>query len=391
MNLSFFKPYISSYPFLYVFVLCLSFLSCTEYEFYEKAYYEQAKFSNRVEILWVVDNSGSMGDEQDLLAANFDYFINALTNVSDEEQVGISGKTITELIESYFFYKLNPDKDIDFQIGVTTTDTNDDGERGKLVGEPKIITPDTENLIDVFKANVVVGALGAGYEKGLEAARLAVCRALPWREFEDENGVPSWRCQLSECNDLADDPDRNYNAGFIREDSTLAVIIVSDEGDQSRPHWNPETDDVVSEYMDFFNELGMTYVFSVIVPYVDPDCWGDGANKESVQRYIDIAEETGGLLASICDESFATSLRDIGALISNLLTQFCFKAIPEPGTIRVFVDGMEVAEDQEMKNGWIYNASSNCIQFFGDAVPGYESIIEVFYIPQASLGREVPF
>lgn len=59
----------------------------------------------KVDILWVVDNSGSMGPKQARLAANFNGFIQQLVNA-------------------------NPP--IDFHIAVTTTDTDDPARRGAL-------------------------------------------------------------------------------------------------------------------------------------------------------------------------------------------------------------------------------------------------------------------
>ena len=68
-----------------------------------------------VDILLVVDNSCSMIDEQQKLAANFDNFI------------------------SQFL-----DAEVDYQIGVVTTDMSDPEHQGRLVGETKIITSGME-------------------------------------------------------------------------------------------------------------------------------------------------------------------------------------------------------------------------------------------------------
>ncbi len=93
------------------------------------------------DVMFVVDNSGSMSDKQDALAGNFDAFIRHATTL-----------------------------DVDFQIGVVTTEVNDsdsnvgtparDIEPGVLVnapGRPKILTNSTPDLINAFKDNVTVG------------------------------------------------------------------------------------------------------------------------------------------------------------------------------------------------------------------------------------------
>lgn len=80
---------------------------CTEYEFIEdvnRDVFEQVR-RNTVDVLLVVDNSCSMVDEQDKLAANFDNFIAAFDGI-----------------------------DVDWQMGAVTTDMSDDEQSGHLLG-----------------------------------------------------------------------------------------------------------------------------------------------------------------------------------------------------------------------------------------------------------------
>lgn len=131
----------------------------------------------KVDVLLVVDNSCSMIDEQQKLAANFDNFI------------------------AQFL-----DAEVDYQIGVTTTDMSDETQSGRLVGETKIITSDIpiDDARILFQNNVKVCAQGSGFERGLAAAEAA----------------------LTTHADGA-------NAGFLRPDAALSVVIVSDEEDGS--------------------------------------------------------------------------------------------------------------------------------------------------------------
>lgn len=82
-------------------------MGCTEYGYTErtaKDVFQQVR-RNTVDVLMVVDNSCSMFEEQDNLAANFSGFIEAFEGV-----------------------------DVDWQIGVTTTDTADADQSGHLLG-----------------------------------------------------------------------------------------------------------------------------------------------------------------------------------------------------------------------------------------------------------------
>ena len=100
----------------------------------------EGKSVSLVDVLFVVDDSGSMGEEQDNLAANFSVFIEAANAWQS-----------------------------DYRIGVTTTDL--DGIAGKLQGVPEIVTPDTWGA---FIDNVLVGTNGSGWEQGIAAAEVSI-------------------------------------------------------------------------------------------------------------------------------------------------------------------------------------------------------------------------
>jgi len=142
-----------------------------------------------VDVLLVVDNSCSMIDEQIKLGSNFSAFIEEFVNA-----------------------------EVDYQIGVTTTDMVDGTHRGRLQGETKLITSEMsfDDASTLFAENVHVCATGSGLEKGLDAARAALSEPVISEE----------------------------NAGFLRPDAALAIVFVSDEDDLSI--------DPVGDYLDFF-------------------------------------------------------------------------------------------------------------------------------------------
>ncbi len=90
------------------FILALPVLaSCTEYTYTSQTAVDVFQQSRRniVDVLIVVDNSGSMVEEQAKLASNFQAFIQAFEDI-----------------------------DVDWQIGVVTTDVSTDEARGRLHG-----------------------------------------------------------------------------------------------------------------------------------------------------------------------------------------------------------------------------------------------------------------
>ena len=129
----------------------------------------QADVELSTDVLFVIDDSASMAEEQDRLASNFSAFVEVLA-------------------ASY----------ADWQIGVVTTDV-DAETAGVLRGG--ILTANTPDLDAAFRAAIVAGTDGARDEQGLRAAVFAV------------------------------DPARN--PGFVRGGARFNVVFVSDEDDQS--------------------------------------------------------------------------------------------------------------------------------------------------------------
>ncbi len=283
----------------------------------------------RSDVLFVIDNSGSMGDDQQALANNFSSFIQwAIT--------------------------LN----VDFHLGVVSTevehqDTSDVNPAMKIIPgvlvnipnqTPKIITNQTPNLEQTFSKNVNIGTCCSdNRESGLEGAWMA----------------------LSEP--LVSDP--NANGGFLREDAKLYIICVSDEQDQSRG----QTD----FYVDFFQSIKGArntdmMKFSAVV-----------YDRSTGSRYVDVADRTGGIVALLSD-NWAQTLQNLGIDAFAAIREFPLSRPADPATITVTVDGASVARSptQDGPNGWSYESDNNSI-FFGDnVIPGRGARIEVHYTAQ---------
>jgi hypothetical protein len=166
-----------------------------------------------IDILFVIDNSNSMAEEQQNLSQNFPKLIEALRSQS-------LGNKIPNV-----------------HIGVITSDLGAGdyglpsceqagGDRGKLQAQPRIAgcTPPSQSFIsyedgvtniesatsdpieqvkEAFRCIAEVGTGGCGFEQQLQAARRAL------------------------------DPGQNVNPGFVRKDALLAVVFITDEDDCS--------------------------------------------------------------------------------------------------------------------------------------------------------------
>src|SRR5688500_16619843 len=101
--------------------------------------------NEEVDILFVVDDSFSMAEEQAALAAGLQSFIAAIDEAGS-----------------------------DFHIGVISTSADaNDPNRGLLLGDPAVLTR-ADDYVRLFQERVVVGIDGSDHEKGLEAAAVAL-------------------------------------------------------------------------------------------------------------------------------------------------------------------------------------------------------------------------
>lgn len=292
----------------------------------------------KVDVLFVVDNSGSMGDEQDNLADNFGVFIQGAEMFRNE-----------------------------YQLGVVTTDMQSDGHQGKLV-DPRVM-PRAPGIEGRFADAVRVGTNGAGEERGLEASQRALSDPLAF-----DTGV------MCGGNGDCQAPDTcvagfcgGYNRGFLRDDAALEVVYVSDEEDQSQATLNFYVD-FLKNIKGFRNEALMHA--HAIVGAVDgraADCNSNHGAADAGRRYVEVANRTNGGVYSICDNDFGRALRDIGDQAFGLPVQFFLSRPAVRATIEVAVDGEQQAA------GWAFDEPTNSIIFDDNNVPQPGQTIRVTY------------
>jgi len=149
-------------------------VGCIDYDVTRKLELQswtQGAHEGGVDILWVIDDSMSMTEEQEELASHTSTFVGFLSNVA-----------------------------VDFRMGVTRTDMDVD-DAGALIGE--LLTTDTPEIATEFAAQVASDTLGSREERGFDASLMAL----------DPTGP---------------------NAGTWSEGTDLEVIFFSDEDDHSQ-------------------------------------------------------------------------------------------------------------------------------------------------------------
>jgi hypothetical protein len=263
------------------------------------------------DILFVIDNSNSMTPFQTELAENGETFMDALSELNS-----------------------------DWQVGVVTTDNP--SIRGV------VITPELLDPVSAFSYAVQAGTESATDEYQLFRA---------WQTLLSPGGAFRY---------------------YVRDDATLAIIIVSDERAQvpevSRDSWM--TRDDVQYYVDYFYSLKEddSKVAVHVVGSPPPD--GCKPAKEPGKGLDYAVEATDGIFLTICDTDWGPGLASIAAASVADLRVFHLSEEPVVDTIEVTVNGDEI----DAGTLWFYDESENAVVFH--EVPEPESIVEIDYIVQ---------
>jgi hypothetical protein len=297
-----------------------------------------------VDILWIIDDSGSMCEEQDRLNQSFSDFI-AQANVWKN----------------------------DFHLGGISVNVTDEAVIGRLNRGDKSITPRymTKTNGGSFAKMTMYGCNGGSdsQEAGMQAAQTALSAPLATDTgvvcgndsdcANDANICPdpatcAYKCVDGKCG--------GFNAGFLREGAQLEMVVLSDEEDQSSGG--------LPFYVDFFKNIKGWYNvdmmhFNAIVGIDGVPKGGsesacvssDGGTADSGDRYLQVATETKGLAGSICESSYSKIMNEIGNLTFHPKLQFFLSRLADPATVTVKVNGTTCSA------GWRYDAPSNSIIF----------------------------
>jgi len=303
----------------------------------------------KIDILWVIDNSGSMETSQARLAESFPRFIQNFTQ-----------------------------KRYDFHMAVTTTDAyrarfNSNELWKRNLRRPSLgelfITRDTANLESKFVEMVQVGINGHGDERAFQS-------------IEDVLLHPE-------------------NASFRRHDAYLAIIIVSDEDDFSNPtaafldsqYSNPHLISV-SYYNQFLKNLAGENNYGVYsISILDETCRNSLNNtfteRKIAHRYHELVRLSNGVNTSLC-EDFGNSVSFISDTIIKKnppITTYQLNREPNISTLSVKINGVTIIEDQI--NGWTYDSQNWTITLHGDASAMIQNggKIEVSFIPKNPFDR----
>lgn len=160
-----------------------------------------ARACERVDLLFVIDSSGSMGDNQRSLARSFPGFIRAMRarlGFAQSVHVGV-------VTSSDYFGNADGCGAIGSLITRTAGPESSDRDCGPFPGNARYLTHDDPQLDARFACAAQVGTGGSDDERMMRALLNAV---------RPEANLPG-RC----------------NSGFLRRDSLLVTVLITDEDD----------------------------------------------------------------------------------------------------------------------------------------------------------------
>jgi hypothetical protein len=310
----------------------------------------------QLDILWIIDSSGSMEQEQSFVQQSLPKFYEVLTLAEIDFQLAVTNADVC----------IKPMTSVSLDQRVCPVDENNvpmsSHRRGTFFGNDKQVISSSDLLgLELFREYIDVGTNGSGFEHGLKAAELGLLKSY--------NG---------------------QNQKLMRDDSHLAIIVVSDEEDDGigLSMTNEQGINYVAQNKTYFRYTHLDFIdfvstyksandfsISAIAATRGPDgkiCESQHAKPlEEGTQYFKAAESTGGVLKSICETNWEDSLAEIAEKLNQRLESFRLKSTPIAKTIKVYINN-------DLSNQWEYIKSTNSIKIT-QSMPSAETSIRIEY------------
>jgi|GEM_PF-5862223 len=253
----------------------------------------QQQLNRKVDYLFVLDGGGSMQDSLQGLQQSGQAFLNALSASK-----------------------------VDFHIGFIQLAPETPADLGVLQGDPLFLTPTTGNLYKLFVDRFTPA--GGPQETGFDSITTALKPPL----------ISTVAASCATCkapNICVDGACRGQNWGFRRAGASLEVFIATDEEEQSVAL----AETVETFLRGLLNPLLGEFVRAhVLIPQTQ--C----AEGKAFEKYNKIASATGGAVNDLCLPNFPQAFKSLADRTFGLLDQFTLSENPQPGTLKIAVDGV---------------------------------------------------
>lgn len=282
---------------------------------------------SKMDFLFVVDDSGSMSDDQDALSEAANDFTREMKN---------SG--------------------VNYRSAIITTSSGisdkESGDANRILQDVGII----ENNETRLKNNLVLGTRGSNTETGIYNAEQALQSSV--KGDEEDGSVTA--------------------LGMPQKDADLSVIIISDEPSQYRYRSNRNDFNVSN---NLFTKRGIT-VYALIENLSGYRNTSGNLDEYNLSQYDDLVDATGGIYADIKSTDangsldFSNIMHKIARDAGGVASQFSLKNWV---TIITEVKVSEKSILNNAVNGYTYNQANKSIVFHGTALPEANSTVTIEY------------
>lgn len=317
---------------------CLPFASCSntatgfDLPSQQDTFSGKIFYNNKVDILFVVDNSKSMLQYQRRLASQVTTLITTLNSLKMDYRVAVTTTTMSQDTVAYPMTR-------------------------KLIGSPAYLTA---NNISALADRLIVGEAGSDLERGLDSMYHVIS--------------PSY------LNSIRSD--------FIRSDSLLSVIFISDEKDMSSEYGNPNTNDFINLLYNRkpnFESGARAWLVNYIGILTNQSCDLLGGTVSVGTQFIALVNESNGVKSSICNPDLSLAVSNIKARIIDQITAYRFLEQPNKASIIVTVGGRAIHENAI--DGWtlesevVSGITKYFLRFHGSSIPAADENVDVKYKP----------
>ncbi len=287
----------------------------------------------RIDVLFCVDNSGSMSDNQRILADSFSGFINGFMSAGLDFHVGIITSDVDTANASYWRSRL-PDYP--------------GANRGRLLtrySSDRFLTHNTSGLVSKFEDNARVGIKGSGREQCLNSFLYAM----------EDSAIRAG----------------GWNHGFFRDDSLLSFVVVSDENEDIQ---NGETIEarvarLKARVAAISSAASRGPRFDFIInknfpaPAVAPAA---GQIQYHPARYLKAAQILNAQTYDIARNFSADLLTISSGMVQQATREFTLTKTPSSASSMVVKINDQVIPADAV-NGFVYHADRNTIELVGAA------------------------
>jgi cysteine-rich repeat protein len=283
------------------------------------------KLNRKVDILFVIDPSGSMMDEKARLIATAPAFAQAASQ-----------------------------NQLDFHLGsISVANPYSSGNAspiGVLHGDPRYITSSTPDLPAEFKERIDM-PMGGGTEVGMDATIAALSPPLTGTIAPScaQCPQPSF-CHAGAC--------RGANWGFRRPGASLELLVFTDEDDGSKA--SPAATQAFLQAQ--VNPLAGQFVrVHGLLPSAacQPNL--------TFTKWKSLISATGGSVGDLCAKSYVPTIKTLASRVFGLQDQFFLSRPAVATSFKVTVNG-------KLEGNFKYDAKSNSI-VFGTAPPDGAAVV----------------